>query len=300
MHRNIFLLAVGLIAGSAFASPCKPQGTTSVFTTSDVTSTVDSSVTTILVDTTTAATSDATSEVPTTAEVSSTAELSVTTSLEASTTATIASDTTTLTSDSESSTVTSVVTTSEAETTTAAISTSTAPEAIPTYSLLANGGNLNNQQPQSNIELTSLLVFDPAYLQTGGIRTFTIEPTTGHLQDANGAAYLCAYYEGSRGISSPPPVGYCDPSNTGPNKPFAYLKCQVSSGALSCNAPRTTCEDGDDNMPVCTTPAGNNVYNKFYTDTNGIRPGGKSSYWYIGTDSPDRLTPLSITAAEVQ
>ncbi|EXK30576.1 hypothetical protein FOMG_13368 [Fusarium oxysporum f. sp. melonis 26406] len=185
------------------------------------------------------------------------------------------------------------------EASTQQIYTSTAPAANPTYSLLANGGNLSNQQLQSNTELTSYLIFDPAIPQTGSVRTFTIEPTTGRLQDANGAAYVCAYYAGSRGISSPPLVAYCDPSNTGPNKPFEYLKYQVDSGALLCSVPRTTCQEDDDDVLIRTTSAGNNVYNKFYTDANGVSAGGKTYFWYIGSGSPAGVTPFSVTAAEV-
>ncbi|KAF5721011.1 hypothetical protein FMUND_3914 [Fusarium mundagurra] len=276
MHCKFFLLAVSLIADPAFANPCKPKGT-------NVTSTVESSVTVIVDDTTTAAASE------TTSESSATTEVSVTTTLEASTTATTPSEATTVTSGAE----TSLATTSEAETTTDSVSTSTAPAANPTYVLIANGGNLNNQQPQSNIELTSALIFDPASPMTGGVRTFTIEPITDRLKDANGEAYVCAYYEGSRGMSPPPLVGYCNPENTGPNKASEYLKCQVDGGALSCSVPRTTCEG-----TVCTTPAGNDVYDKFFTDANGA-VGGKSYFWYIGTGSPVGITPFSITVAEV-
>ncbi|KAF5689855.1 hypothetical protein FDENT_4169 [Fusarium denticulatum] len=187
---------------------------------------------------------------------------------------------------------TSLATTSETETTTDAVST-TAPAANPTYALLANGGNLNNQQPQSNIELTSAFIFDPASPMTGDVRTFTIEPITSRLKDANGEAYVCAYYEGSRGMSPPPVVWYCNPNNTGPNKGSEYLKCQVDSGALSRSVPRTTCEG-----TVCTTPVGNDVYDKFFTDANGAI-GGKSYFWYMGTVNPVGITPFSMTVADV-
>ncbi|KAF4436122.1 hypothetical protein FACUT_6694 [Fusarium acutatum] len=283
MHCNIFLLAVGLIADAAFASPCKPHGTTSAVTTSGVTSTVESSVTTIVEDTTTTVASE-TSELPTTTE------LSVTTMLEGSTTATTASDAATVTSAAE----TSVATTSEGETTTTAVSTSTAPAANPTYSLLATGGNLNNAQPQGNIEMTSLLVFNPSNPQTGGTRTFNIEPSTGRLQDANGGTYVCAYYGSSPSTSSPPPITYCNPTNTGTNKAYDYLTCEVVSGTLSCTAPQTICQEDEDIGLSCLTPQ-DDVYDQFFTERRATGM-GTTDFWYISTGSPSGLNPISITA----
>ncbi|KAF5606281.1 hypothetical protein FPCIR_82 [Fusarium pseudocircinatum] len=136
---------------------------------------------------------------------------------------------------------TSLATTSETETTTDAVST-IAPASNPTYALLANGGNLNNRRHHSKIELTSAFIFDPSSPMTGSVRTFTIKPTTGRLKDANGEAYVCVYYEGSRGMSPPPVFGYCNPNNSAPNKGSEYLKCKVESGALSSSVPGTTCE----------------------------------------------------------
>ncbi|KAF5641455.1 het-domain protein [Fusarium tjaetaba] len=224
---------------------CPSPNPASVVATLDVTSTGESSVTAVIEDTTTTAASE------TTAEDATTTEVPVQTILE-----------TTATANTEA---------------TMPVSTSTAPAANPTYALRANGGNLTNQQPQSNIELTSALIFDPASPMTGGVRTFTVEPITGCLKDANGEAYVCAYYEGSRGMSPPPVVGYCNPNNTSPNKSSDYLKCHIDSGALSC---------------------GNDVYDKFFTDANGAI-GDKSYFWYIGTGSPVGITPFSITVAEM-
>ncbi|SCV47030.1 uncharacterized protein FFB14_09567 [Fusarium fujikuroi] len=274
MHCNIFLLAVSLIADAAFASPCKPQGTTTVTTTSDVTSTVESSITTIVEDTTTAVASETT-------EVSSTTDVSVTTTLESSTAAATSSDATTVTS--------------EAETTTAA-STSTAPAANPTYSLLATGGNLNNAQPQGNIEMTSVLVFNPALPQTGGIRTFNIEPSTGRLQDANGGTYVCAYFGSSPNTSTPPTIAYCNPTNTGTNKAYDYLTCEVVRGKLSCTAPQTICQEDEDIGLSCLTPQ-DDVYDQFFTERR-VTGMGTTDFWYISTGSPSGFNPISITAAQ--
>lgn len=63
--------------------------------------------------------------------------------------------------------------------------------------------------------------------------------------------------------------------------------------------PRTTCQEDDDDVLICTTSAGNNVYNKFYTDANGVSAGDKTYFWYIGSGSPVGITPFSVTAAEV-
>nr|RBQ86036.1 hypothetical protein FVER53263_13728 [Fusarium verticillioides] len=279
MHQRFILLAVGLIADAAMASPCKPSGTTSAAT-SDVTRVTESSVTTTLGDTTTTIASE-------TAELPTTNGLSVTTTLEGSVTVTTASGTTAVTSEAE----TSAATTSEAET------TSTAPAADPTYSLLANGGNLNNAQPQGNIEMTSVLVFNPALPQTGGIRTFNIEPSTGRLQDANGGTYVCAYYGSSPDTSSPPTIAYCNPSHTGTNKGYDYLKCEVAGGVFSCTAPQTTCQTVEGVGLSCVTPQ-NDVYDRFFTERRSTGM-GTTDFWYIGSGSPSGFNPISITALEV-
>ncbi|KAF5700733.1 hypothetical protein FGLOB1_10613 [Fusarium globosum] len=275
MHCNIFLLAVSLIADAAFASPCKPQGTTTVATTSDLTSTVESSITTFVEDSTTVAASETT-------EASSTTEASVTTTLESSTAAATSSDATTVTS--------------EAEITTTAASTSTAPAANPTYSLLASGGNLNNVQPQGNIEMTSVLVFNPSNPQTGGIRTFNIEPSTGRLQDANGGTYVCAYFGSSPNTSTPPTIAYCNPTNTGTNKAYDYLTCEVVGGTLSCTAPQTICQEDEDIGLSCLTPQ-DDVYDQFSTERR-VTGMGTTDFWYISTGSPSGFNPISITAAQ--
>ncbi|CAG7561906.1 unnamed protein product [Fusarium equiseti] len=219
------------------------------------TTNADVSIATTSDDATTTVASDFTSELVTSTEAPS-MELSLTASLGASITTAVESET-------------YIATSTEPE----IVSSSKVPAAIPTYSLLANGGNLNNQQPQSNMELASPLIFDPASPQTGGIRIFTIEPTTGHLQDSKSGAYVCAYYGGSRDVSSPPLVRYCDVSQAGSNQAFDYLTCRVVGGALSCTLPRTTCEC-DDDKTVCTTPAGNDVYSTFYTNPTGFSSGG--------------------------
>ncbi|KAF4946638.1 hypothetical protein FGADI_11026 [Fusarium gaditjirri] len=286
MHYNIFLLATGLVADVAFASPCKPYGTTSMVTTSGVTSTVESSVTAIMEGTTTTVASEI-------SELSTTTELPVSTALEASTTATTASDAATVTFKAE----TSAVTTTEAETTTTAVSISTTPAANPTYSLLANGGNLNNAQPQGNIEMTSVLVFNPSLPQSGGIRTFNIEPSTSRLQDADGGTYVCAYYGSSPNTSTPPTIAYCHPTLTGTNKAYDYLTCEVVSGTLSCTAPQTICQEDEDIGLSCLTPQ-DDVYDQFFTERRSTGQ-GTTDFWYIGTGSPGGLNPLSITAAQV-
>ncbi|KAF5570141.1 hypothetical protein FPHYL_1417 [Fusarium phyllophilum] len=274
MQYSVFLLAVGLIADVAMASPSSAA-------TSDVTRATESSVTTTLGDTTTTIASE-TSELPTTTG------LSVTTTLEASVIVTTASGTTTVTSEAE----TSATTTSEAET------TSTAPAANPTYSFLANGGNLNNAQPQGNIEMTSVLVFKPALPQTGGTRTFNIEPSTGRLQDANGGTYVCAYYGSSPDTSSPPIIAYCNPSHTGTNKGYDYLKCEVVGGVFSCTAPQTFCQDDEDVGLSCLTPL-EDVYSQFFTERR-VTGMGTTDFWYIGTGSPSGLNPISVTASKVE
>ncbi|PNP76044.1 hypothetical protein FNYG_10602 [Fusarium nygamai] len=279
MHCRFLLLAVGLIADAVMASPCKPSGTTSAAT-SDVARGTESSVTATLGDITTTIASE-TSELPTTAG------LSVTTTLEGSVTVTTASGTSTVTSEAE----TSVVTTSEAET------TSTAPVANPTYSLLANGGNLNNAQPQGNIEMTSVLVFNPALPQTGGIRTFNIEPSTGRLRDTNGGTYVCAYYGSSPDTSSPPTIAYCNPSHTGTNEGYDYLKCEVVGGVFSCTAPQTTCQNGEGIGLSCTTPQ-DDVYDQFFTERR-VTGMGTTDFWYIGTGSPSGFNLVSITASKI-
>ncbi|KAG5784377.1 hypothetical protein H9Q69_010566 [Fusarium xylarioides] len=269
MHCNVFLLAVGFIADAAMASPCKPSGTTSAAT-SDVTRATESSVTTTLGDTTTTIASE-------TSELLTTTGLSLTTTLEGSVTTTAASGTTTVTSEAET--------------------TSTAPAANPTYSLLANGGNLNNAQPQGNIEMTSVLVFNPALPQTGGIRTFNIEPSTGRLQDANGGTYVCAYYGSSPDTSSPPTIAYCNPSHTGTNKGYDYLKCEVVGEVFSCTAPQTFCQDDEDIGLSCLTPQ-DDVYDQFFTERR-VTGMGTTDFWYIGSGSPSGLDPISITALKV-
>ncbi|KAF5660616.1 hypothetical protein FHETE_8857 [Fusarium heterosporum] len=258
MQYSVFLLAIGFYAvDSVVAGPCKPNRSTSEGTTT----------------VTSAATIESTSAILTT----STVALSDTTTLEVPTTTTTSEDNTTTAPETETSVITS-----------AAESSSTGPVAQPTYVLRASGGGLNNAQPQGNGQPGTFIGFDPVQLSGAVTRTYTLEPSTGRLQDAVSQVYVCAYYGGSASERSPPFIISCYNGATGVDQKQSYLNCKIENGRLSCTARKTFCtEDADDNL-TCSTPPGDNVYDTFFTDSR--------SFWYISSGSPTGVSSISISA----
>ncbi|KAL2669758.1 hypothetical protein Neosp_015203 [[Neocosmospora] mangrovei] len=236
-----------------------------------------------------------TSIVSTTQPTTTAAETSTTvlvasseTSIETGTTTTIASDTAT-TSEAETTTAAEITTT-----TAQAESTTTAAVATPTFTIIGGGGSVQGQPLKGVDQEGSIFLFNP---QTGSpvARTFILDPDTGRLRDKNTGTLVCAYYGSTDTPSDAAYIGYCQTGNTGPNMYYDYLTCQVTSGKLTCTAPKAACPTDDDGNQSCTTQAGSDVNSQFYYK---LRPGA-GYYFYISSGSPAGYTSVDTLAQEL-
>ncbi|RBR23748.1 uncharacterized protein FIESC28_03453 [Fusarium coffeatum] len=264
MRCGFFLLGVGFYAAdSVIASPCKPNTSTSEAAT---------------------ITSDSTAEATRTIlELSSIAWSEPTTTVElTATTATSEDGTTTIAAAEYTTTLieTSAATTSDAAT------TSEAPAGEPTFVLGASGGSLNGAQPQGTGQQGTFIAFDATAISGSSPRKFTVD-STGRLQDAETAAYVCAYYWSSPSAAYPPYVSYCGAGPVGGSQWQEYLTCQVNNGNLACTAPRVFCSTDANDESTCPR-AGGDPYDTFFTDS------GK--FWFIGSGSPANMSPVSVSA----
>ncbi|XEV01307.1 hypothetical protein FSHL1_006594 [Fusarium sambucinum] len=255
-------MTIGLFGfDSALAGPCKPR------TTDAVTSTLV----------------DSTTQSPTTTVGETSAVSSET--LTDTVATTIAVDTTT-----------AITTTApEAESTTTAEVTTTAPLATPTFTIVANGGSVNGAPLQGVDQDGSVMLFNP---QRGTLRTrtLTLDPNTGRLRDKDTGNSVCAYYGSANSPSDPAYFGYCQNGNTGPNRDFDYLTCEIGNGKLSCTAPKASCPTDDDgNFLGCTTDPGGEVNNQFYYKYDT----GNGYYLYISSGNPTGFTPIDLNVQNV-
>ncbi|KAI7763887.1 hypothetical protein LZL87_006269 [Fusarium oxysporum] len=283
MRSNVLLLAIGLlVADSALAGPCKPKSSTS-----------ETAISTSIVSTT---------QPTTTAEKTPTVASSET-SIETGTITTTASDTT-ATSEAETTTAAEVTTTTaEADTTTAvesttttaeAESTTTAAVATPTFTIVGGGGAVQGSPLKGIDQDGSILLFNP---QTGNSRTRTLilDPDTGRLRDKDTGILVCAYYGSANSPDDPANFAYCQNGNTGLNKLYEYMTCQIVSGKLSCTAPKGACPTDDDgNFQGCTTESFSGENNQFYYRNQA----GAGDYLYISSGSPAGYTAIDVIAQE--
>lgn len=242
----------------------------------------DTAITTSIVSTTQPTTTAA--ETSTTVPVASSE-----TSIEAGTTTAIASDSAT-TSEAETTTTAEITTTtSQAE------STTTAAVATPTFTIVGGGGSVQGQPLKGVDQEGSVFLFNPN-TQFGNIvtRTFILDPHTGRLRDKNTGTLVCAYYGSSDTPSDPAYIGYCQTGNTGPNRYYDYLTCQVVSGKLACTAPKAACPTDDEDFQVCATQPGSDVNNQFYYRFSA----GNGYYLHISSGSPAGYTPIDVLAEE--
>ncbi|KAI6758525.1 hypothetical protein HG530_010765 [Fusarium avenaceum] len=200
---------------------------------------------------------------------------------------------TTISSDAITTTLVPMDTTalsSDAESSTTVATTTTAPASLETFALIGAGGSVTNAEAQGSDEAGSLIVFNPTFngLET---RHYTLDTTTGRLQDAKSGNYVCAYYGGVYTTSVPPYVATCDPASTGPDRVYKYLDCRISGRKLSCRTPSTALcyYDGDSREYICMSEPQNEPYHEFF-----YQNGGDSDYWYISNGSPDGYTAMDI------
>ncbi|KAF5607594.1 hypothetical protein FPANT_847 [Fusarium pseudoanthophilum] len=238
----------------------------------------------------------------TTAEESSTVSVSET-SIETGTTITTAPDTT-ATSEVGTTTVAELTTTtSDAETTTAAESTTTTTEAesttttavaTPTFTIVGGGGAIQGAPLKGTDQDGSILLFNPQ-AGTSRTRTIILDPNTGRLRDKDTGILLCAYYGSANSPGDPANIAFCQNGNTGLNKAYEYMTCQIASGRLTCTAPKGQCPTDDDgNFLGCTTESFSGENNQFYYKAQP----GAGDYFFISSGSPAGYTAVDIIAQE--
>ncbi|KAK0388552.1 hypothetical protein NLU13_4795 [Sarocladium strictum] len=308
MRCSISLLAMGLFiaTGPALASRCKPKHRSSrVRTTTSITdypdTTTTAQTTTIAVTTTSIA---STTRSTSTTTSTTTSAITSTTSSTAGATSTAVSSGTLINSATSTSTFLDTTTTTSDVTTSSTASTSTsasvssttiiAPAPTPTFTIVGGGGSVNGAPLKGIDQDGSLLLFNPQ-AGTSLARTFVLDPNTGRLRDRDTGVSVCAYYALSSSTAAPAYIAFCQNGNTGPNQFYDYLTCQVTSGKLTCTAPKASCtEDDDSGITTCLTDPGNGVNNQFYYR---FQP-GNGDYLYISTGAPNGYTAVDIIAQE--
>ncbi|RGP69696.1 hypothetical protein FSPOR_4508 [Fusarium sporotrichioides] len=186
--------------------------------------------------------------------------------------------------------IATTTTTSEGETTTAEVTT-TAPAATPTFTIVGRGGSVNGAPLQGVDQDGSILLFNP---ESGNARTrtFILDPDTGRLRDKDTGTTVCAYYGFADSPSAPANIGYCQNGNTGPNRYYDYLTCEIVGGNLACTAPKASCPEDEDGNQTCVTDSTGGVNNQFYYKYQS----GSGYYLYISSGNPGGYTSVDILA----
>ncbi|QPC78048.1 hypothetical protein HYE68_008800 [Fusarium pseudograminearum] len=275
MRSIAFLLATGLFGvDSALAGPCKPQTSSKNWLTIVCLSSATDVGTSTSID---PITQSGTATAGETSVVASSKTLTETIAT------TLSSETTTAT----------IIPTSETETTTTAESTTTAPIATPTFTIVGGGGSVNGSPIKAIDQDGSIMLFNP---ERGSprIRTFILDPDTGRLRDKDTGVSVCAYYGLAESPSDPAYFGFCQNGNTGPGMVYDYLTCGIVTGKLACTAPKASCSgDGDEDI-TCVSDRSSGLNTQFYYKYDA----GNGDYLYISSGSPSSYTPVDIVAQD--
>ncbi|KAF4943688.1 hypothetical protein FGADI_13238 [Fusarium gaditjirri] len=168
----------------------------------------------------------------------------------------------------------------------------TAPESTPTYTIIGGSGSVNNSLIQCINQDGSTVIIN-SVIGSLTLRSYTLDTTTGRLQDTVSGNYPCAYYISAPSTDTPPQIANCQTGTTGPNNYYDYLNCQINNGTVSCTAPRAYCITDDDNViTTCVAVPGEGVNNQFYYQYRS----GVGDYLFISTGSPSGYTPTSLKA----